>query len=149
MLEYIFIIPFAMLLCYGAYVDYEWHIVEHWMWVELICLGLCFSFIFSNVIILVSMVFFTLVIWGLPVLFTMGLGDLMVLIGINMFFSSIEEIFMFALLFIFIWFCWTIIFKLWKKIEINRKTFFTYDYPLVPAIAISYIIWFGGIVFVR
>lgn len=149
MLEHVFILPMVALLCYGSYVDYKHRIVEHWLWVLVVIIGLLYSIYFYNLIIMISLLFFTIVIWGLPVLFTLGMGDLMLLIGINLFFNTVEELFMFSILLVFVWAGWTIFFKLWKKIKIDRKNFFKYEYPLVPAIAITYTIWFvGGPIFV-
>lgn len=97
---------------------------------------------------IIAVLFFTAVIWGLPTLFGFGIGDFILFMVLGVFLGTISEMWNFYAIFIVIWLIVSLILVLKDRKKIDRNFLFHHEYPLVPVITASFVIWFiGGLLF--
>ena len=94
-----------------------------------------------------AVLFFTAVIWGLPTFFGFGLGDFFLFMGLGVFLGTISEMWMFYTIFIIVWLVVSLLLIVRDRKILSRKFLFFHEYPLIPVITISFVIWFiGGLI---
>lgn len=141
MVEIIFLILGCLLLLYAGFYDFRHKMVESWLVGLLLFVGGLYLAFNQNFVDTMAVVFFTLVIWGMPTLFGFGLGDFLIFLGLSLFIPNVSNMWLFYAIFIICWVAWTIIMIVKEKKKWTLKNFYHYEYPLVPVIAVSFYIW--------
>ncbi len=140
--SWILLINVALLLIYGSWYDLKYKMVEHWLWITIVIIGIInVGFFSASQIDSLAVVFFTATVWGLPCFFTFGIGDFALIMGMAMFIPNVESMWMFFLIILIIWVAYTIVLMIQRKIILTRKAFFFKEYALVPVLAFSFYLW--------
>jgi hypothetical protein len=130
------------LLIYGSWYDLQHHMVEHWLWITIVVLGLINLVFFSaSQVESLAVVFFMATVWGLPCFFAFGLGDFALIMGMSMFIPNVDSMWIYIGIVITIWIAYTVILFLQKKIVLNKNAFFYHEYAFVPVLTLSFMIW--------
>ena len=148
MIELFFVGIVIILLLYAGKYDMKNKLVETWVVALLLCFG-CLYWLLGNMSFMdsVGVFFFTIFIWGLPTLFGFGIGDLLIFISLAFFIPNIQSMWVFYAIFLLYWICWTLWMLFKERKRMSLKLFVKNDYPLVPVIAVSFIVWvmIGGL----
>jgi len=140
MFEYSFVILACLILFKASKHDYKTkHVEVHTPFLILLCSFLYMIYSGNNIIDTIGIVFITAFIFALPTIFTFGFGDFLIFIGLAFFIDTTDAFSLFLGIFLVMWIVWTI--YLFNKLKVSKKQFWKIDYPLVPAIAISFYIW--------
>jgi hypothetical protein len=115
----------------------------------LVCLGLLYMVLSQTVFLGITMIILMVMVFGIPCMFGLGLGDLMVFISLAPF-LVLGNISMYLFLFFITWIFWHII-LVYKnndkgllqglRSSLTKKAIMTQEYPLIPVVLISFIIW--------
>ena len=140
MIEYLFLLIACAVLFRASKHDYKTH------WVELatpFSISLC-GFLYmiysgNNIIDTIGVVIITAFIFAIPTLFSFGVGDFLIFVGLALFIDSSDAFSLFLGIFLVMWVLWTI--YLFHKFKVTKKEFLKIEYPLVPVIAMSFYIW--------
>lgn len=137
-----------ILLFYAGWYDMKHKLVEQWVVGLMMCFGALYFLLSGSLLDTIGVLFFTIFIWGLPTLFGFGIGDLLIFISLAFFIPTLDSMWLFYAVFLFYWILWTfyqLVFKDKKKMTL--KEFVKNDYPLIPVIAVSFMVWImmGGL----
>jgi len=141
-LALIFLLLSVVVLGYASWYDYKNKMVQTETIVLLIIFGLLYNFTNnSNWVDVLGFVILMAVLFGLPCLIGMGLGDLFLFIGLGLFFNDVLLFRWFLVAFLMfscVWTAWYVYrFSLLKdKKELNR-----FEFPLVPVILFSFLVY--------
>lgn len=151
MYHYISLIGATAILFYASLHDIETHTVQWFTPILLFASGISYMLIEQIPLIdVISILIFILFLFGLPCIFGMGIGDLLLFLGIGFFLRTISGVWLYILIFILCWTLWNIYMVVIAKWEgtlqsyrsaFSKETFFTLEYPLVPAIAIAFLVF--------
>jgi len=144
MLNIFLLILVFFLLAYASYYDYKHLLIESEVVGLILLAGVVYAFNY-DLIQALSIFVFTVMIWSLPTIFGFGLGDFLLLIGLSLFLTNINSMWLFYTNLIVVWLVWTILMVYIQYKKGNRKPYdimFKFEYPLIPVIAISFYLWF-------
>ncbi len=148
-LQSIILFIYIGLLFYVSKFDYDHMAVRYRDGILLVLLGIIFMIVSESYLNSFVCMVLLIMIFGVPCLFGFGLGDLLVFISLAPFLSQ-ESIVLYLGVFFFIWIFWHIYLVRKNVIEghlqgirasFSKKNIMTLQYPLIPAILISFVCW--------
>ena len=148
MLEILIIIYLIVLLRLSLY-DYNTLHVKLSEVILACIIGGIYGFLTGDYIRILALELIMIMVFGLPCLFSLGLGDFLIFLSLAPF-LIIGDIQLFFLVFFSCWIVWhilmvsqNVIFGELKnfKESFSKKNITTLFYPLVPVIFISFLIW--------
>jgi hypothetical protein len=134
----------ACTLGYASRYDWEHRLVQWFIPVILILLGLLYVALgYADPMETLGVLIFTGFIFGLPTLFSFGIGDFLIFMGLAFFLKDQNSLFVFLFIFLAVWLIWTffVMMKWRDKEKLTWRKITTKEYPLVPVILISFLIW--------
>lgn len=141
-LSFVVMVGAAILLLYAAKVDMEKMIVEYWMPGALSLLGVFYVVLRGfPVVEVIGVLFFTAVVIGLPTLLGYGVGDFFLFISLGLFLGFIEQMWIFYGILCVCYVVWQMGIWVMTHEKVSRKMIMKTKRPLVPAIAVTFIIW--------
>jgi len=142
-LEMILLTCAGLLLLYAAWFDFKNKLVEYWVVVVLLVLGLIYLCFCQDIVETLAVLFFTVFIWGLPTFFGFGFGDFLLFVGLSFFIPDVGSMWLFYGVFLVIWIVWTFVFFVNEREKLSLRRMCSHEYPLVPVIMISFYVWIG------
>jgi len=140
MFELVFLAITCFILFIASKHDYKTKTVELYTpFLLLLCSILYMIYSGNNIMDTIGVVILTAFIFALPSLFTFGLGDFLIFFSLAFFIDTTEAFYLFLGIFLVMWVVWTI--YIFNKNRVSKKQFWKVEYPLVPAITISFYVW--------